>query len=104
MFILAAMKRLMFAVLLGFSALTLSAAVPVLGGSVAHAKQQFNLEKSLKRLKSNPKYRGKVLGVRVIRTSGRKLVEVRILKSNDKIILVYIDPETGGVVGDSGGR
>jgi hypothetical protein len=95
------MKRLLFSVLLGISLLALSPVVPVVGEQTAYAEKRFNLEKSLKRLKANPRYRGKILGVRAVRTSRGKLMEVRILKSNDKIILVYIDPDTGGVVSDS---
>lgn len=56
---------------------------------------------SLSRLKNNPRYQGRVLGTHITRDGGRYLYEVRILRRDDRVILVYIDPETGGVVGDS---
>ena len=57
---------------------------------------------SLSRLKNNPRYKGRVLGTHLQRNNGETLYEVRILrKRDDRVILVYIDPETGGVVGDS---
>lgn len=96
------MKRLVFLFALGFC-LTLGAPVFMPGASTpAYAERPFNLQQSLKRLTNNPHYRGRVLGTRVVNTRRGKLVEVRILKSNDRIIIVYLDPRTGGVVGDSG--
>lgn len=59
---------------------------------------------ALSRLKNNPRYQGRILGTHVKRDSGRLLYEVRILRPDDRVILVYIDPETGGVVGDSDRR
>jgi hypothetical protein len=56
---------------------------------------------SLSRLKNIPRYQGRVLGTHIKRDGGRYLYEVRILRRDDRVILVYIDPETGGVVGDS---
>jgi len=56
---------------------------------------------ALSRLKNNPRYQGRILGTHVKRNSGRLLYEVRILRPDDRVILVYIDPQTGGVVGDS---
>ena len=56
---------------------------------------------ALSRLKNNPRYQGRILGTHVKRNSGRLLYEVRILRPDDRVILVYIDPRTGGVVGDS---
>ena len=56
---------------------------------------------ALSRLKNNPRYQGRILGTHVKRNSGRLLYEVRILRPDDRGILVYIDPRTGGVVGDS---
>jgi len=60
-----------------------------------------DLSGSLSRLKNNPRYQGRVLGTHIKRDNGGYLYEVRILRRDDRIILVYIDPETGGVVGDS---
>jgi len=59
---------------------------------------------ALSRLKNNPRYQGRILGTHVKRDRGRLLYEVRILRPDDRVILVYIDPETGGVVGDSDRR
>jgi hypothetical protein len=56
---------------------------------------------SLSRLRNIPRYQGRVLGTHIKRDGGRYLYEVRILRRDDRVILVYIDPETGGVVGDS---
>lgn len=59
---------------------------------------------ALSRLKNNPRYQGRILGTHVKRNAGRYLYEVRILRPDDRVILVYIDPQTGGVVGDSDRR
>lgn len=96
------MKRFLTALILGFFIFAAGPATVPGGVASAYAQNQFNLQKSLKRLKNNPKYRGKVLGTRLVSTNQGQLVEVRILKQNDKIIIVYINPKTGGVVGDSG--
>lgn len=96
------MKSMLFAALLGLFVVTLPPALPGSGGGVAYAQQRFNLDQAIQRLKSNPKYRGRVLGTRVVNAAAGKLVEVRILRPDDRIIIVYIDPETGGVVADSG--
>ena len=59
--------------------------------------------KSLGKLQKNPRYRGKVLGT-VIRPSARNsnkfVYEVRILRPDDRVVLVYIDPRSGRVIGD----
>jgi len=60
-----------------------------------------DIAETLSRLKNNPRYRGRVLGTHIRRDGGKILYEVRILRRDDRVILVYIDPETGGVVGDS---
>jgi hypothetical protein len=60
-----------------------------------------DITETLSRLKNNPRYRGRVLGTHIRRDGSRYLYEVRILRRDDRVILVYIDPETGGVVGDS---
>ncbi len=95
------MKRILSAAILGLSLMMVSPAAPVPGAAVAYAQEFFNLQNSLKRLKANPRYRGRVLGTRVVRTPEGRLVEVRILKPNDRIVIVYIDPLTGGVVRES---
>ena len=68
---------------------------------VAAAENVRDLSSTLSRLKNNPRYKGRVLGTHIKRTNGGFLYEVRILRPDDRVILVYIDPETGGVVGDS---
>ena len=60
-----------------------------------------DIAETLSRLKNNPRYHGRVLGTHIRRNGGKYLYEVRILRRDDRVILVYIDPETGGVVGDS---
>lgn len=99
---LANMKSVLSAVLLGFLVLASAPATVFFGEAAAYAENRFNLQKTLRRLKANPKYSGRVLGTRVVQTTNGELVEVRILKPNDRVIIVYIDPQTGGVVGDSG--
>ena len=59
---------------------------------------------ALARLKNNPRYQGRILGTHAKPNGGRYLYEVRILRPDDRVILVYIDPQTGGVVGDSDRR
>jgi len=56
---------------------------------------------ALSRLKNNPRYRGRILGTHVKKTNSGFVYEVRILRRDDRVILVYIDPQTGGVIGDS---
>jgi len=60
-----------------------------------------DLADALSRLKNNPRYQGRVLGTHIKRSNGGYLYEVRIIRDDDRVILVYIDPDTGGVVGDS---
>ncbi len=60
-----------------------------------------DLQSTISRLKNNPYYRGRVLSTHIREFDGRTIFEVRILKKNDRIVIVYIDPETGGVIGDS---
>ncbi|MGB0671735.1 MAG: PepSY domain-containing protein [Rhodospirillales bacterium] len=63
-----------------------------------------DLSAALSRLANNPRYEGRVLGTHLRQTQRGVLYEVRILRPDDRIVLVYIDPETGGVVADSEGR
>ena len=63
-----------------------------------------DLAGSLSRLKNNPRYGGRILGTHIVNRGGKRLYEVRILRPDDRVILVYIDPRTGGVVGDSTSR
>lgn len=60
-----------------------------------------DLGSSLSRLQNNPRYQGRILGTHIVNRQSRQLYEVRILRPDDRVILVYIDPKTGGVVGDS---
>ena len=60
-----------------------------------------DLSNSLERLQNNPRYRGRVIGTQIRRTERGALYEVQILRADDRVIVVYIDPATGGVVGDS---
>lgn len=65
------------------------------------ASHAADLQSSISRLKNNPNYRGKILSTHIRELNNRSIFEVRILKKNDRIVIVYIDPETGGVIGDS---
>lgn len=65
------------------------------------ADNMRDLSGTLSRLKNNPRYQGRILGTHIKPNGNGFLYEVRILRRDDRVILVYIDPETGGVVGDS---
>jgi hypothetical protein len=60
-----------------------------------------DLSSSLQRLQNNPRYQGRIIGTQIRRTERGALYEVQILRADDRVIVVYIDPTTGGVVGDS---
>jgi hypothetical protein len=60
-----------------------------------------DLSGALSRLQDNPRYQGRIIGTQIRRTERGALYEVQILRSDDRVIVVYIDPATGGVVGDS---
>ena len=60
-----------------------------------------DLSGSLQRLQNNPRYQGRIIGTQIRRTERGALYEVQILRADDRVIVVYIDPTTGGVVGDS---
>ncbi len=71
---------------------------------VQHAAAQSrggDLSGALERLQNNPRYQGRIIGTQIRRTQSGALYEVQILRSDDRVIVVYIDPATGGVVGDS---
>ncbi|MBO6518407.1 MAG: hypothetical protein JJ973_00070 [Rhodospirillales bacterium] len=79
-----------------------AALIAPLSGPAAHAQERgADIGRALSRLSNNPRYRGRVLGTHVRRQDGRVIYEVRILRPDDRVILVYLDAETGGVVGDS---
>jgi hypothetical protein len=80
--------------------LTLALWAPLVPQAAAQDRSR-DLSEALSRLKNNPRYNGRVLGTYVRRDRSGYLYEVRILRPDDRIILVYIDPQTGGVVGDS---
>lgn len=64
--------------------------------------QAQDINAALSRLKDNPRYAGRVLGTHLRRDGGSYLYEVRILRRrDDRVVLVFIDPDTGRVVGDS---
>ncbi len=73
-----------------------------LGAAPALAQSDSRvLSDAISRLKNNSRYDGRVLGTHVRRTKNGYLYEVRILRRDDSVVIVYIDPQTGGVVGDS---
>lgn len=92
--------------------LTLLALILALGAATLTAPDAFaqsrngDISGALERLKNNPRYRGDIIGTQVRRTGRGSLLEVQVLRRDDSVIVVYIDPRTGGVVGDSdaGGR
>jgi uncharacterized iron-regulated membrane protein len=67
----------------------------------AAAQSRGDLSSSLQRLQNNPRYQGRIIGTQIRRTERGALYEVQILRADDRVIVVYIDPTTGGVVGDS---
>lgn len=69
--------------------------------AAAQGRSGGDLSGSLQRLQNNPRYQGRIIGTQVRRTDRGPLYEVQILRSDDRVIVVYIDPATGGVVGDS---
>gem|GEM_PF-805704 len=75
--------------------------VAVLPGGAAAQSASRDISKTLSRLDNNPRYQGRILGTHLRQDGDQFLYEVRILRPDDRIILVYIDPKTGGVVGDS---
>ncbi len=96
-FMVGAMKKILIIL-----ALLLTLGLPAAHVSVSPAQGASNdLAGAIKRLKNNPRYRGRVLGSQVRQTPEGPLYEVRILRRDDRVIVVYIDPGTGGVVGDS---
>jgi hypothetical protein len=90
------MKRLFFALIVA----AFAALAPAPDGAWAQNASR-DIARTLDRLDNNPRYRGRILGTHLRDVRGRTLYEVRILRRDDSIVLVYIDPKTGGVVGDS---
>lgn len=87
--------------------LTIVLTVSLVAMSVHPAHAQRNggdLSGALERLQDDPRYQGRIIGTQIRRTERGALYEVQILRSDDRVIVVYIDPNTGGVVGDSGRR
>jgi hypothetical protein len=91
------MLRALLAIAVALPLLAWAPAVP----TAAAQDQSRELAQALSRLKNNPAYRGRILGTYVRRSGSSYLYEVRILRPDDRVIVVYIDPRTGGVVGDS---
>ncbi len=60
-----------------------------------------DLQASIAALKNNPQYRGKILSTNIRNKRGKAIFEVRILRKNDRIVIVYIDPKTGQIIGDT---
>lgn len=89
--------------LIGAFALFFATGLPgtVPGGGAAYAQSMGDISGTLSRLKNNPRYQGRILGTHIRQNRDGYVYEVRILRPDDRIILVYIDPQTGGVVGDS---
>ncbi len=86
-------------------ALALGAFTPTIPDAAAQSRNG-DISGALERLKNNPRYRGDIIGTQIRQTPRGALFEVQVLRRDDSVIVVYIDPRTGGVVGDSerGGR
>ena len=71
----------------------------------AQAQNPPDLFSILANLQRNPAYAGEVLTTQQYYPPGsqRFLYEVRILRPDDTIVIVYIDPMTGQIVRTSGG-
>jgi hypothetical protein len=80
--------------------LALGVASPTLPDAYAQSRNG-DISGALDRLKNNPRYRGDIIGTQVRRTAQGSLLEVQVLRRDDSVVVVYIDPRTGGVVGDS---
>ncbi len=66
--------------------------------------ERGNLSDALDRLQDSKRYQGQIIGTQIRRTRDGAVLEVQILRDNDRVIVVYIDPATGNVVGDSSRR
>ena len=86
---------LLFSLLLGLSLL------PDTAFAQSKKSASADLSNALSRLKNNPRYNGRVLGTHLRKTGKGYVYEVRILRPNDSVVVVYISSETGGVIGDS---
>ena len=60
-----------------------------------------NLSDALDRLQESERYQGQIIGTQIRRTRSGAVYEVQILRDDDRVIVVYIDPATGEIVGDS---
>ncbi|MEK9644816.1 MAG: PepSY domain-containing protein [Alphaproteobacteria bacterium] len=87
--------------------ITIAAVAAFLGVSAAAPPPAYgesgwgDISSALSRLKKNPRYQGRIIGTHVKPAGDQYLYEVRILRPDDRVILVYIDPDTGRVIGDS---
>lgn len=90
--------------LLTLLALSLALSLAAIQTPPAAAQSRGDLSGALERLQNNPRYQGRVIGTQVRRTRDGAIYEVQILRPNDRVIVVYINPATGRVVGDSGQR
>lgn len=92
--------------ILAVSLLLLCFTVGAFGGPKSAQAQSVKrnsseISSTLSRLQQNPRYQGRILGTH-LRKSGKSYVyEVRILRPDDSVIIVFISPQTGGVIGDS---
>ena len=84
----------------------LAAALSVALGAGAALAQAPDLFSILAQLQRNPQYAGQVLTTKQYYPdpgSPQFLYEVRILRPDDRIVIVYIDPMSGRIVSVSGG-
>ena len=75
-----------------------SLAVPALAQNDGGPPALFD---ALSRLQRNPAYAGRIVGTHIVRPPGGGhafLYEVRILSPGDRIVIVYLDPDSGAVV------
>ena len=88
---------------LGRAAGLVTALMIAAGSALAQAPDLFAI---LAQLQRNPRFAGQVLTTQQFYPepgSGNFLYEVRILRPDDRIIIVYIDPMSGQIVSVSGG-
>ena len=75
--------------------------IPIGGPAVAQNDRSMRLSDMLRQLQRNDRYEGRIVGTHTVRApngGSAYLYEVRILSSDDRVIIVYLDPRTGSVV------